>query len=411
MIMMPPGSAKSTYSTILLPPWWFVQHPNSIVLGASHKAEFALGFSSQIQRYIRDNSDTLGYSLATENKSMWETTNGCKYYATSVSGGIAGLRADLAIIDDPVSGRLDAESETFRNRTWDWYISDLSPRLKPTARVILIMTRWHMDDLAGRLLETEAKKWRIIKLPAIATDADDPLGREPGEYLWSDDAYGYASSLQRIQEQYENAGAMRDWASLYQQTPTPGGGGLFRVEMIETMDAQPEFGWDTVRAWDLAATRDVGTRDPSWTVGVKLQRAANDKLIVLDVKRLRGGPDEVEAAIVNTANQDGYNVKISLPQDPGQAGKAQSLYLTRKLMGFNVEATPETGDKATRAAPVVSQVNVGNLAVVRAPWNRPFLDELANFPSGTHEDQVDALSRAFSVLVPQGLDIWMKLAS
>ncbi len=120
--------------------------------------------------------------------------------------------------------------------------------------------------------------------------------------------------------------------------------------------------------------------------------------MVLDVVRLRGGPDEVEAAIVNTAKQDGRGVRVALPQDPGQAGKSQVLYLTRKLAGFMIDSSPESGDKATRAAPVASQVNVGNFAIVRGAWNRPFLDELGGFPSATKDDQVDALSRAFMVV-------------
>lgn len=134
-------------------------------------------------------------------------------------------------------------------------------------------------------------------------------------------------------------------------------------------------------------------------MGLKLGRLADGAFVVLDVVRLRGGPDEVEAAIFNTAGVDGREVLIGLPQDPGQAGKGQVRYLARRLAGFRVEVSLETGDKATRAAPVASQVNVGNVGLVRAPWNRALLDELAAFPSGRHEDQVDALARAFGALI------------
>jgi predicted phage terminase large subunit-like protein len=120
--------------------------------------------------------------------------------------------------------------------------------------------------------------------------------------------------------------------------------------------------------------------------------------VVLDVVRIRGGPDEVEAAILATASQDGRSVSISLPQDPGQAGKAQAQYLVKRLAGYTVKVTPETGDKATRAGPAASQVNVGNVRLLRGAWNRPFLDELGGFPSGTKDDQVDALSRAFGMV-------------
>jgi predicted phage terminase large subunit-like protein len=116
------------------------------------------------------------------------------------------------------------------------------------------------------------------------------------------------------------------------------------------------------------------------------------------VVRLRGGPDEVEKAVLATASQDGRQVRVGLPQDPGQAGKAQIAYLTRKLAGYTVESSPETGDKATRASPVASQVNVGNISMLRGSWNLAFISELGDFPSGTKDDQVDALSRAFGML-------------
>jgi predicted phage terminase large subunit-like protein len=154
-----------------------------------------------------------------------------------------------------------------------------------------------------------------------------------------------------------------------------------------------------VRAWDLAATRELGTRDPDWTVGAKLTRTSEGRFVVEDVVRLRGSPDEVEAAIVATASRDGAGVQIRLPQDPGQAGKAQALYLTRKLAGYRVHSQPVTGDKSTRAAPLAAQVNVGNVSIVQAPWNRALLDELASFPSGAHDDQVDALADAFAGLI------------
>jgi predicted phage terminase large subunit-like protein len=211
-------------------------------------------------------------------------------------------------------------------------------------------------------LEAEGTRWRVLKLPAIA-GMDDPLGRAPGEPLWADDGYGYGASLARVRATYEAGGAMRDWASLYQQEPRPAAGGLFKAALVAALDTAPAeaAGARMVRAWDLAATGAAGTRDPDWTVGVLLMRTSDRRLIVLDVARLRGGPEEVERAILATAGRDGRRVKVALPQDPGQAGKAQVAYLTRRLMGWTVLARPETGTgaKATRAAPVASQCNAG----------------------------------------------------
>jgi predicted phage terminase large subunit-like protein len=152
------------------------------------------------------------------------------------------------------------------------------------------------------------------------------------------------------------------------------------------------------RGWDLAATKQTGTRDPDWTVGLKMARLPSGLYVVLDVVRFRGGPDEVDGTIRNITRQDGAGIRVSLPQDPGQAGKSQALAFTRLLSGYRVEISPETGDKATRASLFASQVNGGNVAIVRAPWNAAFLDELAAFPSGIKDDQVDAASRCFSLV-------------
>lgn len=396
MIHMPPGGAKSTYGSVLFPPWVLNRRPGLDIIGASNTGVMAESFSRRIMGVVRDHRRTLDYSLTREAAELWETSNRGTYRAAGVGAAIAGRRADGAIIDDPVKSREDVESEGNREKQWAWFMGDLRTRLKPNAWIVVIMTRWHEDDLGGRLLTRQPGLWEVINLPAQA-EADDPLGRAPGEWLWSDDAYGYGEALEATKAEYEKAGQMRDWASLYQQHPVPLEGSLFKVANITIVDAAPRAAI-TARAWDLAATVASSGRDPDWTAGVKLSRAVDGRFVVEDVTRLRGGPDDVERAIVGTASQDGGSVRVGLPQDPGQAGKTQVLYFTRKLAGHIVDSSPETGDKAIRATPVASQCNVGNLCLVRGPWNAAFIDELASFPSGTHDDQVDALSRAFGVV-------------
>lgn len=396
MVFMPPGSAKSTYVSKLLPAHAFARVPGIQIIGASHTADLAEKLSGETQEYIREHQATLGYGLRTEAAGRWLTTNKGEYLAVGVGGGATGFRSDLFIIDDPVKSRADADSETYRERTWSWFHSVAARRMKPGGRIILMNTRWHEDDLAGRLLATQPDRWRVVSLPAQAIE-NDLLGRAPGEFLWDDEIYGYGKQLRQDKADLELSGAMREWWSLFQQNPRPTEGALFKVALIGVVDALAPGG-KSGRAWDLAATRESGTRDPDWTVGVKLHRTRAGAYVVEDVVRLRGGPDEVDAAILATAQRDGREVPISIPQDPGQAGKAQVLYLTRALTGYNVHSSPETGDKATRAAPVVAQCNVGNLSMMRAGWNAAFIDELAGFPSGTKDDQVDALSRAFAMV-------------
>lgn len=390
MVEMPPRSGKSELVSKRFPAWYIGRNPTKQLIAASYGANLAANFGRHVRNIV--SSRQFGnvfpeVSLAPDSKAKdeWNTNKGGVYVAVGVSGAATGRGANCLIIDDPLKDRADADSEVIRENVWDWYTSTAYTRLMPGGSIILTMTRWHQDDLAGRLLMEEqagADKWHRISMPAI---------NEAGEALWPD-----AYPIERLRE-IERAIGPRDWSALYQQSPTNAEGTLFKVAQIETLDAAPA-GNNIVRAWDLAATKQTGSRDPDYTAGVKLMRTQEGRFVVLDVVRLRGGPDEVEQAIVNTAQQDGRAVRVGLPQDPGQAGKQQILYLTRKLAGHRVESSPETGSKDTRAMPVTSQVNVGNFAVVRAPWNRAFLDELAAFPSGAKDDQVDALSRAFSMV-------------
>ena len=393
MLLLPPGSAKSTYASEIFPPWFLAQRPGLNVIGASHTASLAEDFSRKAMRVANEHSEALNYALTRESVELWETTNRGRYRSAGIDGPITGSRADLIVIDDPVKSRKDADSQAYRERTWNWYRSDAYTRLKPRGRIVLIQTRWHPDDLAGRLLEemlAGGDIWRVVCMPALADSPDDPMGRAIGAALWR--AWEDEAALARKRAVVGE----RDFAALFQQQPRLAEGALFLIEQIGTLDAAPAGG-KLVRAWDLAATEQVGTRDPDYTVGVLMARV-EDRFVVLDVIRLRGAPEQVEQAIVATAQRDGKGVRISLPQDPGQAGKAQVLYLTKKLIGYTVESSPETGDKATRAAPMVSQVNVGNVSLVRGVWNRTYLDELRDFPSGTKDDQVDASSRAFNTL-------------
>jgi predicted phage terminase large subunit-like protein len=283
-----------------------------------------------------------------------------------------------------------------RERLWNWYRFDLTTRLKPRGRIVLIMTRWHEDDLAGRLLAQNAAEWHLIRLPALAEETD-PLQRQPGAALWPD--WEDERALLRRRDTIGE----RAWSSLYQQSPRPIAGSLFKTHCIDILDAPPiRPDGMVVRAWDLAATAATGGNDPDWTTGVKLTYQQPGRFIVLDVVHMRGSPHEVEVAIAEAARIDGTSVTIGLPQDPGQAGKHQASYLTRCLAGYRVATLRETGSKTTRAAPVASQVEARNFAIVRAGWNHALLEELRDFPFGRKDDQVDALSHAFIMLTEAG---------
>lgn len=392
MILMPPGSAKSTYASVFFPPWWFTQHPHTSIIGASHSRGLASHFSRRVRALIVEKQPYLGFGVVGAHRSAdcWSTSTGGDYLSVGVRGAITGRRADLVIIDDPIRSQADAESQRHRDHIWEWYKSDITTRLKPGGKVVLIMTRWHPEDLGGQLIEQTPEEWRVVRLPAFAEE-NDPLGRAPGAPLWPE-----WESLKALERKRHLIGE-RAWTALFQQNPMPSGGRLFSIEHIAVVETVPEPD-ALVRAWDLAATNMNGKNDPDWTVGIKLARDKSGRYCVLDVARIRGTPHQVEALIVSTAQRDGTKVVVAIPEDPGQAGKSQMSYMIRQLAGFNVVASRETGSKETRAMPLASQVEGGNLSIVRADWGRTLLDELRNFPWGRKDDQVDALVRAFSTL-------------
>jgi predicted phage terminase large subunit-like protein len=397
LVHMPPGSAKSTFASRLFPAWWFGRHPGSSVIAASHNASLAAYFGGQVRDLISTQGSALGYTLTKGNRSalQWRLSNGGEYFAAGTRGSIIGRRADLVIVDDPVGSQAQADRAADRERLWDWYRSDLTTRLKPKGRILIVMTRWHEDDLAGRLGQHADDGWRILKLPAIAEDGD-PLNRSPGEALWPE-----WEDLQALERKRTTVGD-RTWFAAYQQSPRPLEGGLFKVARLLHVDGSVTPGGPTVRAWDLAATAANGTNNPDWTVGVKLRLERPGQFRVMDVVRLRGSARDIEQAIVTAARTDGPSVHIGLPEDPGQAGKSQVAYLTGLLAGHHVVASRESGSKIVRAQPLSSQVEAGNVSIVRADWNRIFTDELRDFPYGGKDDQVDAFVRAFMTLVNLG---------
>lgn len=394
MVLMPPGSAKSTYASLIFPAWWFIKHPSSAVIAASHTADLALHFGRAVRNLITENESRLGYTLASDSRSAgrWHISTRGQYFATGIRGPVAGRRADLIIIDDPIKSQADADSAHQRDHVWNWYRADLSTRLKPGGRIILIMTRWHEDDLGGRLIASQAGEWCVLRLPAIA-EQNDPLGRSPGTPLWPE--WENAAALERKRRIVGE----HNWSALFQQTPRPPGGSVFKIEHLQFAEAgTPHRNGRTVRAWDIAATGEVEGQNPDWTVGVKLQRTEADQYVVLDVVRLRGGVAEVNTALLRTARADGPEVAIGIPQDPGSAGKFMVRQITAHLAGYKVISSPEQGSKRLRAEVVAAQADGGNLAIVRAAWTPVFIEELRDFPYGRKDDQVDALSRAFTML-------------
>jgi predicted phage terminase large subunit-like protein len=397
LVLMPPGSAKSTYTSVIFPVWWFIHHPRSSVIAASHTAALVEHFSRHIQSLIGDYRHKIGFDLRAgdRSKSYWQTDAGGEYFAVGVRGAITGRRADLVIIDDPVKSMGEADSAKHRQHIWDWYTAELLTRLKPDARIVVVMTRWHEQDLGGQLITHRGDDWRVLRLPAVAED-NDLIGRPPGAPLWP----GW-ESLESLTHKQSVVGS-RIWSALFQQSPRPSTGHLFKVEQLRPIDQdQPSLPppGRIVRAWDLAATAESPQNDPDWTVGLRLSLDSKGCYAIEDVVRLRGNYRVVQDTILSTAQSDGHSVVISLPIDPGQAGKSQVAQLSSLLAGYRIYTSREQGSKLSRAMLVAAQIEAGNVMMRRGSWSPAFIDELISFPQGTKDDQVDALSRAFTTLL------------
>lgn len=392
MVFMPPGSAKSTYASDLFPSWYLAQRPDLSIIAASNTADLAQSFSRRVRARVREHGSVLGYALDREAEELWTTTNGGQYRAAGVGGVITGLRADLAVIDDPVRSREDADSETRRNRVWEWFNDDLATRLRPGAGVVLVNTRWHEDDLAGRLLERQPDDWRVLSLPAIAESPNDALGRQPGEPLWSDDAYGYGAELLRTQARAET----RTWAALYQQRPAPLEGSLFRRQWLVREAPPPRDRMRVYGASDYAVTSDSG----DWTVHVVVGMDPQGRLHLLDLWRQQASSDVWVEAFCDLVLKWR---PLAWAEENGQIKAGVGPFLERRMRERSAFVSrrqfPTRGDKATRAQSIIGRMGLDGLRVrPDAPWIADLEAELLTFPAGKHDDQVDALGLAGQLL-------------
>lgn len=403
MIFMPPGSAKSTYASVVFPADYLGYSPGERIILASYGDTLANKMGRRTRSIIKQarykgihQTELSADSKASDNFTL---TNGSEYMACGILGGVTGNRANGIVIDDPIKGREQANSETIRDKTWDAYQDDLLTRLIPGGWLVLIQTRWHEDDLAGRILPTDWKgesgmimckdgnEWEVLCLQAQCEVENDPLGRAQGEYLWPE------WFTEKHWNQYKiNA---RTWGALFQQRPTPLDGDLFNPYKIGIIDALPAEFITWVRGWDLAATQGGG----AYTVGLKLGRRANGRFIIADVVRGQWGPDNRDAAMLAATKMDGRRVTQDVPDDPGAAGTVVVTAIVKLLVGYPVVWSSESGEKDQRAEPAAAQVNIGNVDMIRADWNTPLIEELRAAPNGKYKDQMDALSRAFARLL------------
>lgn len=410
MVFMPPRHSKSETVSRLFAAYFLYRYPQKWVGITSYSAELAYTLS----RNARENYRKIGGQVNGEAAAVkhWETGQGGGLWAAGVGGSITGKGWGLGLIDDPVKNAEDAASDVIRAKQQDWYSSTFYTREEPwsdtdpQSALIVIQTRWHEDDLSGWLLAEEKddddpERWHIVNLPAIAEEPDpnqfpatctvEPDWRQPGAALCPE-----RRPLEKLVKICKRIGQYF-FDALFQQRPSAKEGEFFKVDKLETIEAEPA-GLRKCRAWDLGATEGAG----AYTSGVLMGTDDNGLYYVIDAERGQLSADRAKTTLRSTAVGDGQGVVIHLPQDPGQAGKAQAEQLVRFLAGFNVKAEPVTGSKETRAFSFAAQVNSGNVKIVRGSWNKAFKEELRQFPRGKYKDQVDSASDAFNELALGG---------
>ena len=384
IINIPPRYSKTEIAAINFIAWALGHCPDAEFILTSYSGELATNNSYLTRELVR----TPGYQEIFPDVKIKTDRNATDHWGTTKGGLVHAVGSGGTIIIDDPHKPDEARSVTNRQRVIQWYQNTLASRLNDPTRtpIILIMQRLHEEDLAGWLMSGgSGEQWDTLILPALQDD---------GTALWPEKHD--ADKLRAMQQ-----ASAYTFAGQYQQRPAPAGGGMFKKTSFATATAAPA-GMRLVRAWDLASSEAKQGASPDWTAGVLMGLDPLGYYWILDVVHIRNTPLEVERAIVNTARQDvlrgssGYTV--SIPQDPGAGGKAWAQALVRALAGFDVVLVSPSGAKDIRARPFAAQAEAGNVRMVAGPWNTEYLDELALFPNGKHDDQVDASSDAFNLL-------------
>lgn len=397
MVFMPPRSGKSQLISQYFPAWYLGHHPDNRIILSSYEADFAATWGWKARNVFEEYApgifglDVRGDSSARNRWDIVDHVGGMN--TAGVGGAITGKGADLFIIDDPVKNAEDANSALKRDKAWDWYQSTAYTRLEPDAVMILIMTRWHPEDLGGLLLkemDAGGEQWDVLKFPAIAEE-NDLLGRKIGTPLWKE-RYPI-EALTNIQ----NTVSAYWWAAMYQQSPYARTGRTFKRIDFKIVEGGAQG--SQVRFWDLAATEETKGKDPDWTVGC-LMSEQNGVYWIKDIIHVRADAAEVEKIIAQAARIDGKETRIFMEQEGGASGKSLISYYARTVLrGYAFEGVPSTGSKTVRAQPLAAAVVNGNVCLIAAGWNTAFLEEAEQFPTTkVHDDQVDAASQAFNLL-------------
>lgn len=415
IISMSPQEGKSQRVGRDFPIWALMQNPDLRIITGS----YAQGLANRNGRVVRNaitNNPSLGLAIAADHGAVGEWSIGGKQgglLSVGRGAGVTGRPADLIIIDDPLKDRAEADSETIRETTWEWWTDALSARLAPGAPVVLIMTRWHELDLAGRLLKDDASAgWRTLNIPAQADHnpskgETDPLGREPGDFMVS------ARGRTRAQwEQRKRTAGSRTWNALHQGRPSPAAGGIFKREWMEShqydqplwVEREDGARLTTNPGDELLISADFAFKDTAASdyvaIGVWLRRGADVYLLDQTHGRL-----DFLASLSALRNMAARWPQAALKLVEDKANGTAVINSLRRIIPGIVPEEPR-GGKTARAHAVTPFWEAGNVhlpAPELAPWVGDYIEEHAAFPNGAHDDQVDQSTQAINRLLLQPL--------
>lgn len=386
IVAMPPRHGKSLTVSRFYPAWHIGRNPDHRIILVSYGSSLAEKHS----RYVRNLIAAPAYrevfphiALAPDSKAVdaWDVAgHEGGMDALGIGGAATGKGAHVLVIDDPIKNREEAESQTIRDKLKDAYTDDLYTRLEPGGAVILMATRWHVDDLTGWLMLNEPDGWHTLVLPAI--DAD-------GRALWE------ARYPLPVLRDIERTLGAYSFASLYQQQPVPAEGGLFKRAWFEPPVTTPPAIEYAVRYWDLAMSEKTSA---DYTVGVKYGMGADGHRYVLDVTRAQVDWGQLPDFMARVMVADGIHVAQGIENKGYMSRAIAALNVDERLLGYVILGYDVDRDKVTRALPLAAKAGAGLVHVLASHWTDAFLDELTSFPLGAHDDQVDAAAGAETML-------------
>jgi len=405
MVFMPPGSAKSTYGSVIAPSYYMGKWPDKRIISASNDSDLATQFGGKVRNLITYNSrhaslfPGMELSPDTKAKGQWNLKDKYGgYYGTGVGAAVVGRRANLAILDDIVKSREEADSARIMGKTWEWLFADLMTRLLPDGKIILIMTRWSQNDPAGRLLPDDwlgesgdilcrdGKVWRVVCIPAEAKE-NDPIGRKEGEFLWTD---FYSKDWWKATKMAQQMEGTRNWGALYQQTPAPEEGTYFKREWFKwySPETQPKK-FTPYMAGDFAVSQDRGDFTE---IGVFAVDEKDDLYIAPDVGWW-SGKETADIWIDRLLDFVEYFKPQIFISEKGVIRNAIEPYLDKRMderrTYISKEWLSHIGDKTANARAFQARASVGKVYLPENDVGRRILTQLLEFPAGRYDDVVD----------------------